>query len=137
MSLRLSHFSSVPLTVVDNTTQISIWSNVEAGLGITAGCLTTMRPLFRALRDTSSHSYSRSRPRGSFPLSSNMGRGTGYARSNTVDRDESRHLWTGTIDDDYHGVIGQNSKRTVSTSEEDLNPRTPEPGYRVSIRGGQ
>ncbi|RJE20601.1 integral membrane protein [Aspergillus sclerotialis] len=119
-----------------NTTQISIWSNVEAGLGITAGCLTTLRPLFRAFRDTSSNS--RSRPRGSFPLSSNMGRGTGYVRSNTVDREESRHLWSGTIDDDYHSVmIGQNSKRAVSTSEEDLNPRTPEPGYRVSIRAGE
>lgn len=126
------------LIAVDNTTQISIWSNVEAGLGITAGCLTTLRPLFRALRETSSNSRSRSRPPGSIPLSSNMGRGTGYARSKTFDREESRQLWPGTVDDDYHSVMtGKNHKRGMNTSEENLNPRAPlEPEYRVTIRGG-
>ncbi|KAL2824403.1 hypothetical protein BDW59DRAFT_172924 [Aspergillus cavernicola] len=34
------------------TTDISIWSNVEAGLGITAGSLVTVRPLFRFFRGT-------------------------------------------------------------------------------------
>ncbi|PLB35405.1 putative integral membrane protein [Aspergillus candidus] len=43
------------------TYQISIWSNVEAGLGITAGSLTTLRPLFRLCRERSARS--------SYPLS--------------------------------------------------------------------
>ncbi|RMJ25340.1 integral membrane protein [Aspergillus sp. HF37] len=121
-----------------DTTDISIWSNVEAGLGITAGCLSTLRPLFRALRDTTSNSRSRQRAAGSIPLSSNMGGGTGYVRSKAFDRDESRQLWTGTIDDDYHSVMGgQNMKRDVNGSEENLNPQgQPAPEYRVSIRGG-
>lgn len=36
----------------DATANISIWSNVEAGLGITAGSLVTVRPLFRFFRGT-------------------------------------------------------------------------------------
>ena len=32
---------------LDATTQISIWSNVEANLGITAGSLVTVRPFLR------------------------------------------------------------------------------------------
>ncbi|KAA8645154.1 hypothetical protein EYZ11_009628 [Aspergillus tanneri] len=35
------------------TTEISILSNVEASLGITAGCLMTLRPLLRVLRGSS------------------------------------------------------------------------------------
>lgn len=33
----------------DATIQIAIWSNIEAGLGITAGSLATLRPLLRVL----------------------------------------------------------------------------------------
>lgn len=35
--------------VSDATTQISIWSNIEASLGITAGSLATIRPMLRVL----------------------------------------------------------------------------------------
>lgn len=131
-------YATQHLTSTDETSEISIWSNVEAGLGITAGCLSTLRPLFRALRDTTSNSRSRQRAAGSIPLSSNMGGGTGYARSKAFDRDESRQLWTGTIDDDYHSVLGgRNMKRDMNGSEEKLNPQGPlEHEYRVSIRGG-
>ncbi|KAJ5884820.1 hypothetical protein N7495_009330 [Penicillium taxi] len=37
--------------ILDATTQISIWSNVEASLGIAAGSLVTLRPLFRWMFD--------------------------------------------------------------------------------------
>lgn len=40
--------------ILDATYQIAIWSNVEAGLGITAGSLATLRPLLRLW--TGSHS---------------------------------------------------------------------------------
>jgi hypothetical protein len=33
--------------VSDATTQISVWSNIEASLGITAGSLVTIRPIMR------------------------------------------------------------------------------------------
>ncbi|KKK15858.1 hypothetical protein ARAM_003880 [Aspergillus rambellii] len=58
------------------TTDISIWSNVEAGLGITAGSLVTLRPLFRWFRGTDyAHSQSKGgkRTTGSMPLSSMNG----------------------------------------------------------------
>lgn len=56
------------------TTNISIWSNIEAGLGITAGSLTTLRPLIRFFRDASYASRSRSHNPGSFPLASSSDR---------------------------------------------------------------
>ncbi|KAJ5816963.1 hypothetical protein N7447_009196, partial [Penicillium robsamsonii] len=42
------HYAGKP-DFLHETTQISIWSNVEASLGIAAGSLMTVRPLFRAL----------------------------------------------------------------------------------------
>lgn len=41
------------------------------------------------------------------------------------------------MDDDYHSLISSpNLKREITGSEENLNPKNVEPGYRVSIRGG-
>ena len=113
--------------VVDNTYQISIWSNVEAGLGITAGCLTTLRPLVRFLRDGSSMSYNRNRNRGSFPLSSNMAQNLQRSsRSKKEDREDADQLWTGNDNEEYHGVtttiMGSQRPKPTSSSEEDLNP---------------
>ncbi len=40
-----------PLTIMaDATNQVAIWSNIEAGLGITAGSLAPLRPLSRKVR---------------------------------------------------------------------------------------
>lgn len=47
----------------DSTYQIAIWATVETGLGITAGSLITLRPLFRWLLDGSMHSWNRQTPR--------------------------------------------------------------------------
>lgn len=43
-----------PNTFSDSTWQIAIWSVIETGLGITAGSLITLRPLFRWLLDEKS-----------------------------------------------------------------------------------
>ncbi|KAI2786128.1 hypothetical protein POX_h09896 [Penicillium oxalicum] len=112
--------------VLYNTFQISIWSNVEAGLGITAGCLTTLRPLFRFLRDGSSASRSRRTPGpGSFPLSSQVPHGAKPSRSN-FNHPESPQLWSVSGHDEYGGVtttiMGSHHANPTSSSEEDLNP---------------
>lgn len=128
---------------IDNTYQISIWSNVEAGLGITAGCLTTLRPLVRFLRDGSSGSRSRNNRTpapGSFPLSSNVAQK--FHRSTQSRHDGEEHLWTGTDQDDYHGItttiMGTQRPHPTTSSEEDLNPMGTgwkvERSVRVSVR---
>ncbi|GIJ89206.1 hypothetical protein Asppvi_008136 [Aspergillus pseudoviridinutans] len=86
------------------TYQISIWSNVEAGLGITAGSLTTLRPLVRFLRDGSSASRSHQRQPSSFPLSSNMPKGISRRSKPEEGGEDSRRLWTGMATDEYQGV---------------------------------
>ncbi|KAJ5085074.1 hypothetical protein N7532_009845 [Penicillium argentinense] len=120
-----------------NTYQISIWSNVEAGLGITAGCLTTLRPLIRFLRDGSS--ASRSRRPGSFPLSSNVAANL-QKSSRSRGGEDVHQLWPGSDPDDYHGVtttiMGTQRPNPRSSSEENLNPRgwKVERSVRVSVR---
>ncbi|CAG8191602.1 unnamed protein product [Penicillium olsonii] len=115
-----------------NTYQISIWSNVEAGLGITAGCLTTLRPLVRFLREGSSAGPSRTPP--SYPLASNVA-GHRSARSKRESRDDQ--LWTGRESDDYHGItttIMGSRQKAPTSSEEDLNPSragAESPGWKV------
>ncbi|KAJ5660502.1 hypothetical protein N7507_006953 [Penicillium longicatenatum] len=129
-----------------NTYQISIWSNVEAGLGITAGCLTTLRPLVRFLRDGSSASRSRNNRTpapGSFPLSSNVAQGFHRSTRSKHDAEEGQ-LWTGTDQDDYHGITttimgSTRPPNPKSSSEEDLNPQQNtgwkvERSVRVSVR---
>ncbi|KAJ5817390.1 hypothetical protein N7447_009623 [Penicillium robsamsonii] len=107
------------------TYQISIWSNVEAGIGITAGCLTTFRPLVRFLRDSSSDGLSRTAS--SFPLSGNVAGGFHRSRpSKQISRDDGRQLWTGRgSTDEYHGVtttISGSHHKLPSSSEENLDP---------------
>lgn len=129
--------------IIDNTFQISIWSNVEAGLGITAGCLTTLRPLIRFLRDSSSASRSRNANAGSFPLSNNMA--PGFHRSSRSKQKHERDdhpLWTASENDEYHGltttVMGSHLPNMTTGSEENLNPSRDgwkvERSVRVSIR---
>ncbi|KAJ6014354.1 hypothetical protein N7540_008945 [Penicillium herquei] len=126
-----------------DTYQISIWSNVEGGLGITAGCLSTLRPLIRFLRDGSSAAPSHNiRSPGSFPLSSNVAQFNRNSRSkhenNLSDIDQ---LWTGSDPEEYHGItttiMGSKHPNPRSSSEEDLNPNTGwkvERSVRVSVR---
>ncbi|OQE38696.1 hypothetical protein PENCOP_c008G05453 [Penicillium coprophilum] len=104
------------------TANISIWSNVEAGLGIAAGSLVTLRPLFRWFRDPSSMGGSRSKTKhtgGSMPLSSVNGvhsttSGPQYWRPD-LDREDQPAVIT-TI----HTSNGSDTSRT--SSQENLNP---------------
>ncbi|GKZ27262.1 hypothetical protein AbraCBS73388_004037 [Aspergillus brasiliensis] len=108
----------------DATTQISIWSNVEAGLGITAGCLVTLRPLFRWLGGTS-YSPTRSRKNtGSMPLSSMNGPGNHPSRSEHTTN--STKFWRPDINpDDSRAVVTtvQTAQGSPNSSQENLNPK--------------
>lgn len=105
-----------------NTTQISIWSNIEAGLGIIAGSLTTFRPLIRYFRD---QSYARSynRNAGSYPLNSSTN------TPKQADPEDAQRLWPGSDPYNPHvqTVVMSNGRVTAlqpgaSSSEEDLYP---------------
>ena len=101
----------------DATANISIWSNVEASLGIAAGSLVTLRPIFRWFRDPSS-AGTRSRRTGSgMPLSSvNAGR--------SGDPDAPQY-WRPDLDpDNSHAVVTtiHTNQGSRASSQEDLNP---------------
>ncbi|KAJ6014741.1 hypothetical protein N7540_009332 [Penicillium herquei] len=101
------------------TSNISIWSNVEASLGIAAGSLVTLKPLFRWFRDPSFAGTRSKRTGGSVPLDSvNAGRsgdpsGPKYWRPD-LSSDDTRAVIT-TIHTSNH-----DTSRT--SSQEDLNP---------------
>ena len=106
------------------TTNISIWSNIEAGLGITAGSLTTLRPLIRFFRDASYASRSRSHNPGSFPLASS----SKNTPSNPLksDPEDAQRLWMGPEEQGVHTVVLGNGRVTAEngdSSEEDLFPQ--------------
>lgn len=44
-------YQEVKLTCTDNTVGVAIWTTVEIGIGITAGCAATLRPLLRMAFD--------------------------------------------------------------------------------------
>lgn len=106
----------------DATTPISIWSNVEAGLGITAGSLVTLRPLFRWFRGSyyegsKSRTYGRG---GSMPLSS-MNRGF-----NSRQEQPGNKYWRPDLaNQSNQGVTTtiQTSRGSQNSSQEDLNPK--------------
>lgn len=135
LSLQWLDSKNVTNSPTDNTYQISIWSNVEAGIGITAGSLTTLRPLIRFLRDGSSSGPSHTRR--SYPLSNNVANLHQSSRSKQMHRDDANQVWTGRGSDDGHGItttiMGAQQKQT--SSSEDLNPNFTDdhdtPGWRV------
>lgn len=118
---------NLTLAFIDKTYQISIWSNVEAGLGITAGSLTTLRPLVRLLREGSSASNTYNPNRASYPLAGSVSRGARRTPHSKQEEGELGHkFWAGTEMDDYHGVtttiMSSHQPHPTSSSEEDLNP---------------
>ncbi|EKV16192.1 Integral membrane protein, putative [Penicillium digitatum PHI26] len=106
---------------LDATANISIWSNVEAGLGITAGSLVSLRPLFHWFRDPSSMggSKSNSTRTDSVPLS-----GVNGERSTA----SSPQYWRPDLNrEDHHTVIttihtSNGSEASRTSSQEDLDP---------------
>lgn len=106
----------------DATTDISIWSNVEAGLGIAAGSLVTVRPLFRwftgsTYNNTCSNSAS-GRKYGNYPLSS-MG-----ANLSTQSRHDpnSIHYWRRDLVPENSRAVVVTTHDSRSSSQESLNP---------------
>lgn len=96
------------------TTDVAIWSTSETGIGITASCLATLRPLFREFfsrqklmggtssneRPTASGGYIRSRSRGGieeFGLRSDITKNSGTTttvesgRPGDLERGEQQH----------------------------------------------
>lgn len=114
------------------TSQISIWSNVEASLGITAGSLTTLRPLFRFFRDGSYGGSRSGKPsRGtSIPLSRK------YGGPSTFSRNDPENHWRSDLDDDgMRGIITtvQTQHSGDSSSQEHLNPERENYFHGVSV----
>ncbi|KAL2834866.1 hypothetical protein BDW59DRAFT_155686 [Aspergillus cavernicola] len=111
------------------TTSISIWSNVEAGLGITAGSLVTVRPLFRWFRGTG-YEHSNTRRSGSMPLSSMNG------AFNSRQEQAANRYWRPDLGgaQDNHGVTTtvQTSRGSRNSSQQDLNPKESSVGAGVN-----
>lgn len=105
------------MPIIDATTNISIWSNVEAGLGIAAGSLVTLRPLFRWFRDPSSVGTRSKRTGGSVPLDS-----VNAARSGDP---SGPRYWRPDLDPEEAHVITTvhtSNQDSRTSSQEDLNP---------------
>ncbi|KAJ5582993.1 hypothetical protein N7535_001613 [Penicillium sp. DV-2018c] len=103
-----------------STYQIAIWSEIEIGLGITAGSLVTLRPLFRWLLDEATEYYKGSRP-------GTSKRYQPYGRSDLLDESQTTKYWRPDIElDDYNSTVitasprGKDLSRTGS--QEALNP---------------
>jgi hypothetical protein len=123
---------------LDSTYQIAIWSILETGLGIIAGSLVTLRPLFRWFLDGSLYGknkrYERSTS-GRYPLASLKGDGNGTGTKLSSDP----RYWRPDIDD-TKVVTSVSSPRDPgfppsNSSEEHLYPslggtRNP---YHVSV----
>ncbi|KAJ9254840.1 hypothetical protein DTO207G8_3370 [Paecilomyces variotii] len=110
------------------TASISIWSNVEASLGITAGSLITLRPLFRFFRGGSlSGTRSGKKTKDSMQLSEFGAHGP----TSSFKRYKGPGYWRPDVDpDESHVVVttGNPSRRhyrqtSKNSSQEDLNPK--------------
>lgn len=125
-----------PFLTLDATTDISIWSNVEGGLGITAGSLTTLRPLFRILRDgslsiTPRSRTSRSRNTPQFGNNLPSDQNKVHVRSSLRLSRESREdpaNWRPDLElDSYQGhsttIFGKGHSIATNSSEEGLYPK--------------
>ncbi|KAL4965991.1 putative integral membrane protein [Aspergillus stella-maris] len=124
------------------TTNISIWSNVEAGLGITAGSLVTIRPLFRWFRGgtgyENSFSNSKGKRTGSMPLSSMNGNGNGGRGTYNSQREQQGNkYWRPDLETQFdHGVTTtiHTSRGSRNSSQEGLNPEPKSPYGGVNVQ---
>lgn len=105
----------------DATTDISIWSNVEAGLGITAGSLVTLRPLFRWFRGSSyAGTYSvnkRTKGSSNIPLSSMGANSASHSRNDP----NGVHFWRSDLVPDNSRAIAVTNYDSGNSSEEYLH----------------
>ncbi|KAE8360079.1 hypothetical protein BDV27DRAFT_149017 [Aspergillus caelatus] len=107
------------------TATLSILANIEAGLGITAGCLSTLRPLVRMLRGGSSNPSQGRNAGSSIPLSrSRLAR----KERQKLSHHESGTCWADVPNDGYKNIttsttiLGSRATKRDS-SEESLTPR--------------
>lgn len=101
-------------SVTDSTYQIAIWSVIETGLGITAGSLMTLRPLFRWFLD-GSMSYGRNARSGQtssrkYPLSK--------PQSHELNSFSNPSYWRPDIDMDK-GVVNTVSSPRLNAFDDD------------------
>ncbi|KOC09711.1 hypothetical protein AFLA70_116g002740 [Aspergillus flavus AF70] len=106
------------------TATLSILANIEAGLGITAGCLSTLRPLVRMLRDGSSDPSQGRNAGSTIPLSRSL-----LTRKERQKRShhESGTCWADVPNDGYKNIttttiLGRRASKCDS-SEESFSPR--------------
>ncbi|KAF7595229.1 hypothetical protein BBP40_006975 [Aspergillus hancockii] len=104
---------------------LSILANIEAGLGITAGCLSTLRPLFRMLRDGSSNPSQGIQGGSTIPLSRSL---LARKERQRQSHSEAGTCWADVPNDGYKNltttttVLGSRATKRHS-SEESLAPR--------------
>ncbi|KAB8239305.1 uncharacterized protein BDW43DRAFT_305095 [Aspergillus alliaceus] len=104
---------------------LSILANIEAGLGITAGCLSTLRPLVRILRDGSSNPSQGRNGGSTIPLSQSF---LSRRERKRLSHHESGTCWADVPNDGYKNLTTtttiagcRTTKR--NSSEESLTPR--------------
>ncbi|KAJ5783546.1 uncharacterized protein N7518_009223 [Penicillium psychrosexuale] len=100
------------------TYQIAIWSNVEAGLGITAGSLATLRPLLRMW--TGSHSDPYYNNNSGFPSAFPGGRSRSASRQ--LGGGDNRPFPLGSLDDSGHRLRPDKLAVTVTTIHSQRDP---------------
>lgn len=103
---------------LDATYQIAIWSNVEAGLGITAGSLATLRPLLRMW--TGSHSDPYYNNNSGFPSAFPGGRSRSASRQ--LGGCDNRPFPLGSLDDSGHRLRPDKLAVTVTTIHSQRDP---------------
>lgn len=85
------------------TSNIATLSNLEASLGIIAGCLPTLRPLFRFCRDITknygTYIKNATNSSGSTTLRNSISVGP-----SKVTHDDAQHLWAGARDVEAYGM---------------------------------
>ncbi|KAK2757687.1 hypothetical protein FQN54_004656 [Arachnomyces sp. PD_36] len=116
------------------TADISVWSNVEGSLGITAGSLTTLRPLFRALREgtlslTPKSRTDQSRTAQKYGTTLSADQNKVHVRSSLRLSRGDAGQWRPDFElDPYQGnhsttIFGRGHSTVINSSEEDLNPK--------------
>lgn len=99
--------------LLDATYQIAIWSNVEAGLGITAGSLATLRPLLRIWTGSHSDPY----------YSTGFPNGRSRSASRQLGGGENRPFPLGSLDDSGQSRLRPDKLAvTVTTIQSQRDP---------------
>ncbi|OQE46764.1 hypothetical protein PENCOP_c001G00809 [Penicillium coprophilum] len=115
-----------------STYQIAIWSLIETGLGITAGSLITLRPLFRWLLDTNSTHNHKSPLQGKYSKPYRLS----SLQSQAIRESQNTKYWRPDVDPDNNKstIVAVSSQRKnklslSNSSQEALNPEPISPNH--------